>query len=192
MEFITISAINDFLLPPFIFLVTFCFLCCQVAEPGTKNETTVQENKSANSLSSSQVTQDSTRAEPPKKTEVIEDQIEKINHSPESQEADTAKEIKVCPNEELVNEKETEEEVLPAGSEKLEILTKRQARKLMSALKLQQKRNGVELSTELMKANLKREFRTNPQKVIEAIKRQLPELKMTEAGNNRANIKAAS
>jgi hypothetical protein len=55
-------------------------------------------------------------------------------------------------------------------------LGKREARKIMGALKLQQKRNGVELSTELMVANIKREFKASPDRVIEAIRDRLPEL----------------
>lgn len=46
----------------------------------------------------------------------------------------------------------------------------------MGGLKLQQKRNGVELSTELMVASIKREFKVEPDRVIEAIRLRLPEL----------------
>jgi hypothetical protein len=48
-------------------------------------------------------------------------------------------------------------------------LGKREARKLMGGLKLQQKRNGVELSTELMVASIRREFKADPERVIEVI-----------------------
>jgi hypothetical protein len=46
----------------------------------------------------------------------------------------------------------------------------------MGGLKLQQKRNGVELSTELMIASLRREFKASPERVIEVIRSRLPEL----------------
>jgi hypothetical protein len=55
-------------------------------------------------------------------------------------------------------------------------LGKREARKVMGGLKLQQKRNGVELSTELMVASIKREFKASPERVIEVINERLPEL----------------
>lgn len=55
-------------------------------------------------------------------------------------------------------------------------LGKREARKVMGGLKLQQKRNGVELSTELMIASIKREFKASPERVIEVINSRLPEL----------------
>ncbi len=58
----------------------------------------------------------------------------------------------------------------------LDNLGKREARKLMGGLKLQQKRNGVELSTELMIASLRREFKASPERVIEVIRSRLPEL----------------
>jgi ribosomal protein S13 len=54
-------------------------------------------------------------------------------------------------------------------------LGKREARKLCSPLSIQQKRNGVELSTELMIASIKREFKTDPERVIEAIRDRLPD-----------------
>lgn len=55
-------------------------------------------------------------------------------------------------------------------------LGKREARKLMGGLKLQQKRNGVELSKELMVASIKREFKASPDRVIEVMSDCLPEL----------------
>jgi hypothetical protein len=58
----------------------------------------------------------------------------------------------------------------------LDNLGKREARKLMGGLKLQQKRNGVELSTELMIASIRREFKVSPERVIEVIRSRLPEL----------------
>jgi len=44
----------------------------------------------------------------------------------------------------------------------LDGLGKREARKLMGGLKLQQKRNGVELSTELMVASIRLQFKADP------------------------------
>ncbi|MBW4548742.1 MAG: hypothetical protein KME25_30700 [Symplocastrum torsivum CPER-KK1] len=55
-------------------------------------------------------------------------------------------------------------------------LGKREARRLCSPLGIQQKCNGVELTTELMVASIRREFKTNPEHVIEVICKRLPEL----------------
>jgi hypothetical protein len=55
-------------------------------------------------------------------------------------------------------------------------LGKREARRLCSPLGIQQKCNGVELTTELMVASIRREFKTNPERVIEVICERLPEL----------------
>jgi ribosomal protein L28 len=55
-------------------------------------------------------------------------------------------------------------------------LGKREARLLCSPLGIQQKCNGVELTTELMVASIRREFKTNPERVIEVICERLPEL----------------
>jgi hypothetical protein len=52
-------------------------------------------------------------------------------------------------------------------------LHSRASEKLMGGLKLQQKRNGVELSTELMVASIRREFNANPNRVIEVIHERL-------------------
>ncbi len=58
----------------------------------------------------------------------------------------------------------------------LDGLGKREARKLMGGLKLQQKRNGVELSTELMVASIRLQFKADPERVIEVIRDRLPNL----------------
>jgi hypothetical protein len=55
-------------------------------------------------------------------------------------------------------------------------LGKREARRLCLPLGIQQKCNGVELTTELMVASIRREFKTNPERVIEVICERLPEL----------------
>jgi hypothetical protein len=44
----------------------------------------------------------------------------------------------------------------------------------MGGLKLQQKRNGVELSTELMVASIRLQFKADPERVIEVIRSRLP------------------
>ncbi|MGH2416141.1 MAG: hypothetical protein ACRDEA_21110 [Microcystaceae cyanobacterium] len=55
-------------------------------------------------------------------------------------------------------------------------LNKRQVRKLCAPLGIKQKTNGVEKTTELMIASVRRKFKENPQQVIEVISDRLPEL----------------
>ncbi|MGH2415841.1 MAG: hypothetical protein ACRDEA_19560 [Microcystaceae cyanobacterium] len=59
-------------------------------------------------------------------------------------------------------------------------LNKRQLRKLCAPLGIKQKTNGVELTTELIKASVRRKFKENPQQVIAVIRARLPELMPTE------------
>jgi hypothetical protein len=58
-------------------------------------------------------------------------------------------------------------------------LGKREARRLCGPLKIQQKRNGIELSTELMVAAIRKKFKTDPDRVIAVICDRLPRLLTT-------------
>ncbi len=55
-------------------------------------------------------------------------------------------------------------------------LGKREARRLCSSLKIQQKLKSVELSTELMIAEIRKKFQADPERVIAAIADRLPEM----------------
>lgn len=185
MEFITVSTLNEILLPPFIFLVTFCFLCCQVASPIPKSGTNrVTELKPLN--------QNTSICEPHTET-VVEIKEEEENlaiaENPYVEAKEETLEIEASPiggatsleessSDSCLNQQDSSEQLEIHGliSKALDTLTKRQARKLMGGLGLQQKRNGVELSTELMIANIKREFKTNPEKLIQIIEERLPEI----------------
>ena len=61
----------------------------------------------------------------------------------------------------------------------IDSLGKRDIRKLCSPLGIQQKTNGTELTTELMKALVKRKFKENPQMVVEVISNRFPQLVTT-------------
>jgi hypothetical protein len=175
MEFI--ATVNEILLPPFLFLVVFCFLCCQlprqnyttaiqqpetevVATPPTQSETVKEvevEQKSA--------LEEHVLSQPQPDTPAIEN-LENVPVETEAEETVTSVEPVSSQQPEL------EAQALAV----IDNLGKREARKIMGALKLQQKRNGVELSTELMVASIKREFKVEPDRVIEAIRLRLPEL----------------
>ncbi|MCA1991445.1 MAG: hypothetical protein LDL41_05275 [Coleofasciculus sp. S288] len=55
-------------------------------------------------------------------------------------------------------------------------LSKRKARKLCKPLGIQQKRNNVEISQEMMIGKIVRKLRENPEYVVNVIHEQLPEL----------------
>jgi hypothetical protein len=71
---------------------------------------------------------------------------------------------------------EAQPEITARALDAIDKLGKREARRLCSPLGIQQKCNGVELTTELMVASIRREFKTNPERVIEVICERLPEL----------------
>lgn len=184
MEFITVSTLNEILLPPFIFLVTFCFLCCQVPSPipkcGTNRVTELEP-----------LNQNTSICEPHTETvvEIKEEENLAIAENPYVEAKEETLEIETSPiggatsleessSDSCLNQQDSSEQLEIHGliSKALDTLTKRQARKLMGGLGLQQKRNGVELSTELMIANIKREFKTNPEKLMQIIEERLPEI----------------
>jgi hypothetical protein len=177
MEFVTVATLNEILLPPFLFIVVFCFLCCQLPRRRYTSTTQQPETEAV--------------ATPQQKTETVEVKTEQESAVEESTieppQPDTRNEVKDLEN--VPVEKEAPETVtsVEAVSDPqpelyaqalavIDNLGKREARKLMGGLKLQQKRNGVELSTELMIASIRREFKASPERVIEVIRSRLPEL----------------
>ncbi len=179
MEF-TVATINSILLPPFLFFVTFCFLCCQLPrnshitdtiEPKAQEEAIAtpqlfDELYSGEEILSEQeaAVEESAIASAQTDTPMTED-LENV-----PVEADAGDEVTSL----VVSSPQSSLEAIALAA--LDNLGKREARKLMGGLKLQQKRNGVELSTELMIASLRREFKASPERVIEVIRSRLPEL----------------
>ncbi len=176
MEF-TVATIKSILLPPFIFFVIFCFFCCQLPrnshitgtiEPKAQEEAIAtpppcDEPYSVEEILSEQesTVEESAIASAQPDTSVTED-LENV-----AVEADAGDEVTAL----LVSSPQSSLEAIALAA--LDNLGKREARKLMGGLKLQQKRNGVELSTELMIASIRREFKVSPERVIEVI-RSLP------------------
>jgi hypothetical protein len=177
MEFVTVATLNEILLPPFLFIVVFCFLCCQLPRQSHITSTIQPEAEAV--------------ATPQQKTETVEE-VETEQESTAEESAIDQPQPDTPAVEDLENvpvEKEADETVTSASAVSdpqpeayaqalavIDNLGKREARKVMGALKLQQKRNGVELSTELMVASIKREFKASPERVMEAIRDRLPEL----------------
>jgi hypothetical protein len=168
MEFI--ATVNEILLPPFLFLVVFCFLCCQL--PRQSYTTAIQQPETevvATSPTQTETVEEDVLDQPQPDTPA--EDLENVPALKEAQETVTVTESVSSQQPELYAQ------ALAA----IDNLGKREARKIMGALKLQQKRNGVELSTELMVASIKREFKAYPERVIEAIRLRLPELLSNDA-----------
>ncbi len=174
---LTIATLNFILLPPFLFIVVFCFLCCQL--PRTSYTTAIQQPETE------VVTTPQIQTETVEEVEAEQKSVGE-EHALNQPQADTPA-IEILENVPIETEaEETVTSVSAVSSPQPELCTqvlavidnlgKREARKIMGALKLQQKRNGVELSTELMVASIKREFKASPDRVIEAIRDRLPEL----------------
>ncbi|MEP0884651.1 hypothetical protein NDI49_24180 [Trichocoleus sp. ST-U3] len=89
-------------------------------------------------------------------------------------EVDPAAEVESFTPEKQVQE--VQPDISARALDVIDKLGKREARRLCSPLRIQQKCNGVELTTELMVASIRREFKTNPERVIEVICERLPEL----------------
>lgn len=175
MEFI--ATVNFILLPPFLFLVVFCFLCCQL--PRQSYATAIQQPETE------AVVAPPTQSETVKEVEVEQESaVEKHVLSQPQPDTPAIENLENVPVETEAEETVTvtepvsspQPEVYAQALAALDNLGKREARKIMGGLKLQQKRNGVELSTELMVASIKREFKVEPDRVIEAIRLRLPEL----------------
>jgi hypothetical protein len=179
MEF-TVATINSILFPLFLFLVTFCFLCCQLPRHSHINST-IEPKAQEEAIATPQQ-----EDEPESGEEILSEQEPAVEGSaiPSAQpDTPVTEDLENVPVEADAGESVTafsvsnpqsslEAQVLAA----LDNLGKREARKLMGGLKLQQKRNGVELSTELMIASIRREFKVSPERVIEVINERLPEL----------------
>jgi hypothetical protein len=177
---LTTATINEILLPPFLFLVTFCFLCCQLPRTGYTTATQLKEAEDG-AVATQQPLDEFYSVE-----EILLEQESAVEESgtPSPQPDTPATED----FEDVPVKKDAAETVTSASSVSnpqpslyaqalaaIDGLGKREARKLCSPLSIQQKRNGVELSTELMIASIKREFKTDPERVIEAIRDRLPD-----------------
>jgi hypothetical protein len=179
---LTIATLNEVLLPPFLFIVVFCFLCCQIKQT---RYTTATDQPLAEAIVIPQQKTEPSTVEEILQADVGRAPVVEEPATPSPQPDTLATEDK----KDVPVEKDTAETVTsvePISTQQTEFyaqvlaaidkLGKREARKLMGGLKLQQKRNGVELSTELMIASIRREFKVDPERVIEVMSDRLSEL----------------
>lgn len=179
---LTNATLNEVLLPPFLFIVVFCFLCCQIKRTCY---TIATDQPEAEAIAIPQPQTEPSTVEKILQADVGRTPVVEEPATPSPQPDTLATED----FEDVPVEKDTAETVTsvePISTQQTEFyaqvlavidkLGKREARKLMGSLKLQQKRNGVELSTELMIASIRREFKVSPERVIEVMSDRLPEL----------------
>ncbi len=164
------ATLNEILLPPFLLLIVFCFACCQLPRHSATVSTTERpvgtEQPSVETLHGDiETEQEFTTAI--EHSERIEDSLED-RASPSSVENVT---VEKATQEALM--KTVTPELYARTVAVIDNLNKVNARKLCKPLGIQQKRNGVELTKELMVANIKRVLKTNPELVISTISEKL-------------------
>jgi hypothetical protein len=174
----TIAAINDILLPVVLFVIYFCFV--SVVQYNFKDKTNASTEKEV-----SKTSQEPTKPFTYKdafSAEFDPDPVDTI--APEimaSVELESVFKIEDPISPEMtedrsINVPTTTPSTHQSISEIIDGLGKRDIRKLCAPLGIKQKTNGTELTTELMKALVKRKFKENPQMVVEAIANRLPQL----------------
>ena len=167
-----ITAINEILLPPVLLLIVFCFACCQIPRH-SHSATVYTELINAVDLWSPVVENDGAN---------LEDSVEDL--TPANSMEDVPMVLEPVDLEPVVLEpvvlepvQAQQQTVTPELYDQavtvINGLNKVQLRKLCKPLGVQQKRNGVELSKQLMAGNIKKVFKTNPELVISTISERL-------------------
>jgi hypothetical protein len=176
-----ISTINDTLFPVVLFVIYFCFV--SVLRYNLKNKSNVstdkEVSKKSKETSKTFTYRDAFSAEfdPDPVLDFTEEIMESVElKSLEKVEASTTTEIT---ENESINAPTTTATNHQSIPEIIDGLGKRDIRKLCAPLGIKQKTNGTELTTELMKALVKRKFKENPQLVFEVISDRFPSLMLT-------------
>jgi hypothetical protein len=169
-----IATINDALLPVVLFVIYFCFV--SVVRYNLKEKANVSTEKEVSKISQQQTKpftyKDAFSAEfDPDPVEAIAEEI-----VASVQQENMISVVAQTTEDQEANQEKTIVEDYQSIPEIIDGLGKRDIRKLCSPLGIQQKTNGTELTTELMKALVKRKFKENPLKVVEEIANRLPQL----------------
>jgi hypothetical protein len=177
----TIAAINDILLPVVLFVIYFCLV--SVVLYNLKETTDVSTDQKATKTS----------AKPPKSFTYREafsaafDPEPVLRTSEEivaSIEPENTEEITETISPEITDLESGDAPTTTHSNpqsipEIIDSLGKRDIRKLCAPLGIQQKTNGTELTTELMKALVKRKYKENPVQVMEVMSERLSERMLT-------------
>jgi hypothetical protein len=171
-----IATINDTLLPVVLFVIYFCFVSIIVynlKDNGTevnRDEQELEESPKAFTYRDAF----SADYDPDPIPEISEKTVTSIELESVFKVEDLIS--PVLTDEKSNNVPTTTHSNYQSIPEIIDSLGKRDIRKLCSPLGIQQKTNGTELTTELMKALVKRKFKENPQMVVEVISDRFPQL----------------
>ncbi|NJO93271.1 MAG: hypothetical protein HC820_00920 [Hydrococcus sp. RM1_1_31] len=171
-----IATINDTLLPVVLFIIYFVIasVICYNLKAKTTPKATNKPAKNSEKFPKTFTYKDafSPQFDPEPKEEVMA-----------SVQPENVEEIVVSIADEITENQSSDLKINTSAigierslPELIDRLGKRDLRKLCSPLGIKQKTNGTELTTELMKALVKRKFKENPQKVIQVISDRLPHL----------------
>lgn len=152
-----ITAINEILLPPVLLLIVFCMMCCQLPRH-SHSATVYTELRNAVDLWSPVVENDGAN---------LEDSVEDLTP------ANSMEDVPMVLEPVQAQQQTVTPELYDQAVTVINGLNKVQLRKLCKPLGVQQKRNGVELSKQLMAGNIKKVFKTNPELVISTISERL-------------------
>ncbi|HEY9608694.1 hypothetical protein [Allocoleopsis sp.] len=165
------ATLNEILLPPFLLLIVFCMMCCQLprhsATVSTTTESSVETERGTVETLHGDIEAEQEFTTAIEASLCIEDSVEDL--APPS----SAENVPVEKATSLAVMKTVTPELYAQTVAVIDKLNKVSARKLCKPLKIQQKRNGVELTKELMLANIKRVLKTEPELVISTISEKL-------------------
>jgi hypothetical protein len=192
-----IATINDTLLPVVLFVIYFVFV--SVVRYNLKDKANVSTNKEVTKTSEEQpksfTYRDAFSAEfdpDPKRAiasgsapSAIAKEIVVSVELENKEEVETPISPQVLTDDEFIDAPTTTHQNHQSIPEIIDGLGKRDIRKLCAPLGIKQKTNGTELTTELMKALVKRKFKENPQMVVEVIGDRFPSLMSTLSEPNQ-------
>lgn len=176
------DTVNEILMPTFIFMVTFCFLCCQVSGKATvhaeiESVPEVEPVAAEPMAEVEPVAAEPVAAEPMTEVEPMAE-VERVAVEPVAVEP-------IAEVEPVATELYEEALKIINGLKKLE------ARQLCKPLGIQQKRNKIELSKDILIGNIKKKFKENPRLVIELLTEKLNIKFASATANSVKTIKAA-
>lgn len=176
-----IATLNEVLLPPVLFSIVFCFVCCQLPRTNYTAAHPVETERAAVETPQPQI--ENAAINPSDTSSDAEEKVE--NLTPE----ENTENVPVSLPVENTEEKIVTAELYARAVAAIDSLSKVKARKLCKPLGIQQKRNGVELSKELAIANIKRVLKINPELVISTLSAKLEiELTVEAPGNEVLQI----
>ncbi|MGH2413929.1 MAG: hypothetical protein ACRDEA_09615, partial [Microcystaceae cyanobacterium] len=172
----TFSTLNDVLFPFVLFFTYFCTACIILYNQRQQNlvQPLPDEPQSftTKEVFSPQYDPEPIEEELPVTDEIVAQQNLEETLSPQEINAEANREeisqpVKTIASENITSaQPNSPSQLNHQAAAIIDHLNKRQVRKLCSPLGIKQKTNGTELTTELIKASVRRKFKENPQQVI--------------------------